>query len=80
MNLNELRESLVGWAVLGVSFVGEAVLDVVTDARIQPHLTVTLKQLGIIKIKNFDIHRVAKKKEPTTQSAGLDMKTNIKWR
>lgn len=65
-----LRESLPGWALLGLSFVGNSILEIVTDRRQKDHLTATLSKLGVHEVKEFDIIKQGmKKREPNVTEA-----------
>lgn len=58
-----LRESLPSWALLGLSFVGGSVLEILTDKRLKPRLVATLKVMNVIEINDFDILGNGTKKE-----------------
>lgn len=59
---------------IGVPFRGGSVLEMFTDPRFQPRLTATRNPLQIVKVNHFNIYTTAKNKQPTTRTAGPDMK------
>lgn len=50
-----LRETLPSWAVLGLSFVGGSILEVLCDEKLQRRLVYTLALVNIRQVKNFDV-------------------------
>ena len=56
------------WAVLGLSFIGQSVLEVVCDERLASQLIVKLTLLGAAHIKDFDIFGDNLKKNPNTDT------------
>ncbi len=61
--INDLRENLPKKAVLGLSFVGGSVLEILTDrSKAQETLSTLTRIPGIRELKNFDIFADAMKK------------------
>lgn len=58
------------WALLGLSFIGQSVLEIVCDEGHVAQLTVKLRLLGASEVKNFEIFGDNLKKVPT--SAKID--------
>lgn len=50
-----LRECLPSWAILGLDFVGASVLEIVMDGKLKHRTVATLRMMGIMEIKDFDI-------------------------
>lgn len=67
-----LRESLPPWALLGLSFVGGSVLEILCDQRLQHQLIATLKIAGIQNIKSFNIMNDGLKKESAHRKSVLN--------
>ncbi len=67
-----LRQSLPAWAILGLSFIGGSVLEVLCDCRLQHQLIATLKIAGIQNIKLFDILNDGLKREGNHQQNPLN--------
>lgn len=49
------RQSLGNWALLELCFIGSAVLEVITDKGQRERIVDTIKQLGMTKMKNFNV-------------------------
>ena len=56
------------WALLGLSFIGQSVLEIVCDQSHVAQLTVKMKLLGAAEVKNFDMFGDNLKKTPGTES------------
>lgn len=67
-----LRKCLPAWAILGLSFVGGSILEIVTDRRQRDRLVTTMKIMGIIEVPNFVIKKAAKAVEGNGGSGSLD--------
>lgn len=55
-----LRECVPECTTFGVCFVGGFTLEIITDARQENCLTLTLKIMGITEVSNFDVFKGAK--------------------
>lgn len=57
-----LRQILPSLALLGISFVGGAILDIITDSLLKDHVVASMKLVGIVHVPPYDIfqtgHRV----------------------
>lgn len=51
-----LRECLPSWALLGLSFIGSSILEILTDERLTERLIGTLKLMGISHVPDFDVY------------------------
>lgn len=73
-----LCQSIPGWVLLGLTFVGSPVLEVLTDPCLKLCVAATLKVLGTPEIKNFDIYTSANEKQPTPPIAAAETEWNLK--
>lgn len=84
-----LRYCLPSWPLLGLGFVGESILEVITDDRLSKRLTGTHKLMGISHVPQFDIYECAPSPEqvprdsPNQKRIGIElvirrMKANLR--
>lgn len=66
-----LRECLPSWALLGLDFVGNSIMEVVTDNQLAARVITTMKMIGIIHVPTFDVFEAAlrshKKDDPNNE-------------
>lgn len=73
-----LRESLPSWSVVGLSFIGGSVLEVLTDRRLKDRLVTTLQAMGLKEIINFDLFKINYHwKKTDTEKAREDEKRQL---
>lgn len=54
-----LRECLPTWALLGLDFVGNSIMEVVTDDRLKARVIATMKLMGILNVPDLDVFESA---------------------
>lgn len=69
-----LRQSLPSCAVLGLSFVGGSMLEIIPDGRLKDRLITTLEALSLQEVPKFDVYAAtAKAREEHTSTEKGDM-------
>ena len=72
-----LRECLPSSAVVGISFIGSSLCEILTDARMKDRLVRTMKALGFSEEDSFDPYGDAMKKERVLKNQGDRRRLNL---
>lgn len=73
-----LRECLISWALLGISLIGGSISEIITDSRLKDRLVTSLKIMGIVEVRDFDIFEGAKKMAKCqAEKAGTDTTSDL---
>ena len=72
-----LRKCLPGWGVLGISFIGSSVCEILADVRLKERLVATMKLLGFPKLEDFNPMGDALKKNRVVRDAAMRRRLNL---